>query len=281
MDGFYHYRFSVPGTGLGGVAVDSRGDILVIIGGRIAVCDFRGSFLEYVEFDGFPGAAIVKVTKLCIDANDNRYVVDGALKVLAFDSDWNFRFAINKESFPQTTKRTLSGDKREESMIKSLNIGDVCVDDDGVIYVLDVTASHIYIFSPDGEYQRFIGEPGSTFTTLNFPSGVAIDNQGRVLVSDSTGHGLLGYSKEGRPLFALGGMGQIAGRFYFPRGVATDRAGRIYVVEPFLRRVQVLTVEPRPEAVAAPSAAMDPAAESSGESPIPALENGDQGDLKL
>jgi hypothetical protein len=60
---------------------------------------------------------------------------------------------------------------------------------------------------------------------------------------DTTGHGILGYDNKGKLLFALGGLGKSEGWFYYPRYISTDRNGRIYVVEPFLGRIQVLSVE--------------------------------------
>jgi hypothetical protein len=116
-----------------------------------------------------------------------------------------------------------------------------------MIYLVDVMASRVYVFSSEGKYERSIGDPGAAFNTLSLPFGVAVDEQDRVLVVDSSGHGLLGYDKEGRFLFALGGLGKIEGRFYFPKYVTADRNGRIYVVEPFLGRIQVLSTEYRSE----------------------------------
>ena len=249
MDGFYRYQFAVPGS-LGepnSLVVDNRGEILVAIGGKVAVCDFRGSFLEYVDFHGFPYAESVNATRLAIDGENNYYVLDAAQRrVLAFDSDWNFRFAIDGKSLPRAVKKMTHGKEQEQPVVRSLSIGDICVDEEGMVYLVDPMASYVYVFSDEGEYLRSIGEPGSAFNTLSLPFGVAVDSQGRVLVADSTGHALLGYDKEGRFLFALGGLGKIEGRFYFPKYVSADGNGRIYVVEPFLGRIQVLTVKPRP-----------------------------------
>ena len=248
LDGFYKHRFTISSKsgGPGSLVVNSRGEILVTVGGRIAICDFRGSLLEYVDFRGFPYAEDVNAGRIRIDKHNNYYVVDaGRYRVLAFDSDWNFRFAIGRESLPRTGRNLTHTNEQEEPMVEALGIGDVCVDDEGMVYIVDPMASHVYVFSDEGEYERSIGQAGAAFASLSLPFGVAVDSQGRVLVTDSTGHGLLGYDKEGRFLFALGGMGSSPGRFYFPKRVSTDGNGRIYVVEPFLNRVQVLTTELR------------------------------------
>ncbi len=246
MDGFYKHQFVIPGAPgeLTSLVVDGRGEILVAVGGKVAVCDFRGSLLEYVDFQGFPDADKIRVTRLAVDSKDNHYVVDvGKQRVLAFDSDWNFRFAIDKESFPKTVRNLTHRRGQEQSTVQSLSIGDICVDDEGMIYMIDPMASYVYAFNDEAEYVCSIGEPGATFATLSLPTGVAVDSQGRVLVVDATGHGILGYDKNGRRLFALGGMGREEGRLYFPKYVSTDGDGRIYVIEPFLNRVQVLRVE--------------------------------------
>jgi len=243
MDGFYLYQFSIDSKsgGPSSLVVNDQDEILVVLGGKIACCDFRGSLLEYVEFDGFPDAEKVKVTRLRIDRKNNYYALDASKqRVLAFDSDWNFKFAIDKESLPGVKKKMTHG--KEEPMVKSPRISDICVDDEGMIYLVEPMASYVFVFNDKGEYLRSIGEPGTAFNTLSLPNGVAVDSQGRVLVVDTTGHGMLGYDKEGKFLFALGGFGSSAGEFYFPKYISTDRAGRIYVVEPFLGRIQVLNV---------------------------------------
>jgi DNA-binding beta-propeller fold protein YncE len=173
-----------------------------------------------------------------MDKENNYYLFDaGKHRVLAFDSDWDFKFAIDRESLPNDIKR------EEGPREKAINISDICTDEAGKIYLVDSMGSNVLVFNDKGEYLRSIGQPGAAFNTLSLPSGVAVDGQGRVLVIDATGHGMLGYDQKGKLLFALGGLGKSEGRFYFPKNVATDRNGRIYVVEPFLGRVQVLNVE--------------------------------------
>ena len=44
MEGFYQYQFAVSGESVSpsSLMVDHRGEILVAIGGKVAICDFRG-----------------------------------------------------------------------------------------------------------------------------------------------------------------------------------------------------------------------------------------------
>ncbi len=244
MEGFFQYQFALP-AGVGeatGLVVNDRDEVLIAVGGKVAVCDFRGSLLEYVNFYGFPGAEGMNVTRLKIDKNNDYYALDaGKRRVVAFDSDWNYRLEIGGEDLP-TIKKEVRGKEQERPMVKSLSIGDICVDDEGLIYLVDSMASYVFVFNDEGKFLRSIGEPGSAFNTLSLPNGVAVDSQGHVLVVDTTSHGLLGYDKEGRLLFALGGLGQGKGRLYFPKFISTDRDGGIYIVEPFIGRVQVLNL---------------------------------------
>jgi len=245
INGFYQYQFATPAK-LGrpsGLVINDRDEILLAIGGKIACFDFRGRFLEYVKFNGLPDSEKVYPTRLKIDSNNNYYVLDTKQKrVLVFDTDWNFKLAIAHESLPKV-KKMMKGKEQEEPMVKSLSISDICVDDEGAIYLVDSMAARVFAFNGNGEYLGSIGKPGSVFDTLSFPNGVAVDIQGRLLVVDTMGHGILGYDKQGKLLFALGGLGKSEGWFYYPRYISTDRNGRIYVVEPFLGRIQVLKIK--------------------------------------
>ena len=90
IDGFYKHQFTIPGKDApSSLVVNSRDEILVTVGGRIAVCDFRGNLLDYVDFRDFPYAENVNASRLRIDKHGNYYVVDNARhRVLAFNSDW-------------------------------------------------------------------------------------------------------------------------------------------------------------------------------------------------
>ena len=246
MDGLYRHQFAVP-AGKGeptGLVVNNRGEILIAVGGKIAVCDFRGSLLEYVDFRDFPSANKVNARRVKVDKAGNCYVLDAAgPRVLIFDANWEFRFAIGKESFAKTTRNLVHSKNQEKPITEILGISDICVDNEGMIYLVDPMASHLHAFGNTGEYAHSIGQPGAAFTSLSLPIGACIDNQDRVLVVDTTGHGLLGYDGDGRLLFALGGLGVSPGRLYFPKYVSADGNGRIYVVESFLNRIQVLALE--------------------------------------
>ncbi len=245
INGRYQYQFATPAK-LGrpsGLVINNRDEILLAIGGKVACYDFRGRLLEYVKFHGLPSSEKVYATRLKIDRNNSYYILDTKKRrVLVFDTDGNFKFAITNESLPKV-KRMVKGKEQEEPMVKSLSISDICLDDEGMIYLVDYLAARVFVFSSNGEYLRSIGKPGSVFDTLSFPNGVAVDIQGRLLVVDTMGHGILGYDKKGKLLFALGGFGKSEGWFYYPRYISTDRNGRIYVVEPFLGRIQVLSIK--------------------------------------
>jgi len=243
MNGLYRYKFTTHSnlTRSNSLIVNDQNEILITTCGKIACYDFRGRLLEYVKL-GLSASEKVHATRLRIDNNNNFYVLDGARRVLVFDNDWNFKFAIDNKSLPNI-KSEVDRKKQETPVLKSLNIGDICVDDEGMIYLIDFMASRLFVFNDKGKYVRSIGKPGAASESLSLPNGVAIDSQGRVLVVDTTGHSILGYSKNGKLLFVLGGLGKSEGWFCFPMYISTDSSGKIYVVEPALGRVQVLTVK--------------------------------------
>lgn len=71
---------------------------------------------------------------------------------------------------------------RKEYMFSQL--GNIAVDDEENIYVLDTKEFHIKVFDKDGEYLRTFCKKGQGPGELNFPSSVLITPQNEIMVAD-------------------------------------------------------------------------------------------------
>lgn len=122
-------------------------------------------------------------------------------------------------------------------------------------YVTDPATGYAYkhycgrqvlVFSPDGQYQRTIGSPGSDPDrypgsepdTLGYPEGVAVDAQGQVYVTDA--HRVVIYARSGAWLRTFN-VEMSPGQWGPSMAPAVDRDGRIYVTDAFNHRIQVFT----------------------------------------
>lgn len=125
----------------------------------------------------------------------------------------------------------------------------IAVDNEGNIFVAEITTHVIRKITPAGEVTTFAGKageaghadgPGASATFSN-PHGVAVDFQGNVYVADygndtirkitpagvvTTLAGQVGQGENGE----FDGVGKAA-TFFQPMAVATDRAGNVFVLE--------------------------------------------------
>ncbi len=131
------------------------------------------------------------------------------------------------------------GEDEPGRIVKPLGID---VDASGALYVADVSARDIKVFSAEGRYLRSIGGP-KWFDRL---SSVTVDPRGeRLYVVDIGGVGSTNHrvrvfdARTGAHLFDIGKRGTGPAEFNLPRDVAIGKEGRLYVVDGGNFRVQV------------------------------------------
>jgi DNA-binding beta-propeller fold protein YncE len=97
----------------------------------------------------------------------------------------------------------------------------------GEVYVTDRLTGAIYIYAPDGTYQRTFS-PGEQFTGWQ-PLGLAFAPDGSLYVTDvsSSPQRVLAFDPEGNYVRTLGTTLGLS----FPNGVAADAAGNVYVTD--------------------------------------------------
>jgi DNA-binding beta-propeller fold protein YncE len=113
---------------------------------------------------------------------------------------------------------------------------------DGRLYVLDAGNFLIQVFAPDGAFARAFGGAGNGLGQLARPRGLALDDEGLVYVSDASFANVQVFDARGDLLLPLGerDMAGGPGRFVLPAGLAVDETRRLFVVDQYLRKVDVL-----------------------------------------
>ena len=114
--------------------------------------------------------------------------------------------------------------------------GDVVVDADGNIYVVDSGNHRIQTLRPDGEFLHQIGPDVPAYGRLQFPSGLCAAARGNrevLYVVDTFNHRVLIAELDGTLLGSFGGYSATdeLDKFLQPRSVAAAD-GTIYVLAP-------------------------------------------------
>ncbi len=120
----------------------------------------------------------------------------------------------------------------------------IAVSSGGEVYVVDVLARNLKVFSRDGSYLGDFPKQGSG-EPLNSPSNVAVDRTGAVYVTDSMNFEVKVYEHDGTFRRSIGEIGDAPGSFARPRGVAVDSDLHVYVVDATFDNFQIFDQEGR------------------------------------
>ncbi len=259
-----------------GVAVDSKGRVFVTdtIGAVVYVFDVEAKTLEY-RGDEAP-AAFRKPTGVTVDDQDRLFVSDseahnitvfsaagdlisvfgtGELKRpagMAVDSALKRLYVADVKArkvavYDLTTFKfqnwigKAAGEKVEPADQDKilLSPGNLAVDPDGLLYVVDTYLDRVVVFDTDGQFVRQIGSIGTGPGQFMRPRAVAIDRDGHVYVTDAMAGVFQILTSDGKPLMPVGGYGTVPGRFQVPAGIAIDGKNRVIVADQMNRRIQV------------------------------------------
>jgi sugar lactone lactonase YvrE len=117
--------------------------------------------------------------------------------------------------------------------------GDLVVDSQGDVFVLDPPADSVVRFTADGQLvARYRGELG-----LFRPRGIGIDRFDRLYIADTGSSRVVIMSRDGDLLAVWGGSGTGPGQFDQPTDVAVGGEGQVYVVDTFNQRIQWLDAD--------------------------------------
>lgn len=237
-------------AGIGGVAIDSAGNIFVADSGNYAirkitpagvVSTFAGLTGTRGDVDGTGTAArFYDPQNLAIDAFDNIYVPDGAGNVV-------------RKITPAGVVTTIAGSGATGSADGTgiaAQFNDptgIAVDAFGNIYVADNGNNTVRKILPGGIVTTFAGTPqvsgsddgNGSAARFKAPAGVGVDGSGNVYVADSGNHTIREISPSGFVTTVAGLAGHsdsvdgLAGsaRFNSPGDVTIDTSGVVYVAD--------------------------------------------------
>jgi DNA-binding beta-propeller fold protein YncE len=129
----------------------------------------------------------------------------------------------------------------------SCGVHSIRVDSAGNIWVVDAPGHVVYKMNAQGKVLLQLGRkgiPGTTPTNFNLPTDVAFASNGDIYVSDGYGNPrVVKYSREGKYLLQWGKRGSGPGEFQLPHNIVVDARDRVYVTDRDNRRVEVFDAQ--------------------------------------
>jgi len=237
---FNPYSDTSEGTGPGGIAVDSAGNIYVADTWNHRIQKFDkdgnyvtawGSFINMTDATaaGDPDAKskFYGPRGIAIGPDGNIYVTDtGNKRVAIFTSDGTFVREISSGVTPEKLAQQYAYDKDGE-MNEPIGIA---VDKQGNVYVADANNHRIQKFDNTGKYAAQwpiptgMWDPGPYMEPF-----IAIDGQGDLYVTAPTGKAVLKFDPTGKLLGQTTTNGTTA--LQLPTGIWADPDGTVYVVD--------------------------------------------------
>ncbi|NIA20530.1 MAG: 6-bladed beta-propeller [Anaerolineaceae bacterium] len=106
----------------------------------------------------------------------------------------------------------------------------------GKLAVADSALAKVFLFGPDGKFEKTIEKPGG----FARPTGLAFDARRKLLyVVDTLANEVCVFDLSGRLVRRFGSPGTAAGQFNYPTYICLDAAGKVYVTDSLNFRVQV------------------------------------------
>lgn len=116
----------------------------------------------------------------------------------------------------------------------------VALDAQDLIYLTDSETGKIFVYSPEGKFQRTIGSLGGGEGRFKRPTGIAVDSAAqRIYVTDTLRHKIYVLDMNGDVLQTIGKRGSGEGEFNYPTELRL-KGDELIVVDAMNFRVQVL-----------------------------------------
>lgn len=226
--------------------------------GQMVVCDTSARNLVIFDFNRKKMKTLApdgegqfkSPMNIAIDEEGRRYITDsGRGQVLCFDKDDAYlgAFGDGKEMRPigivMTKERIYVADVKshfvrvfdkvsqkqlftipkepDETNQLVAPIG-VALDNQGRLYVSDMTLGRVQVYDSEGGYVRTIGQMGDNPGDFVRPKGVAVDRENRLYVVDSATYVVQSFNAEGKLLMFFGNPKSGAGALALPAGITID-----------------------------------------------------------
>lgn len=196
------------------------------------------------------------------------YVVDSVMhKVFIFDNKGKYLFSFGDDVLIRPSGITHSRDDKEVFIVDTgghaiieftsggkfiKKIGSrgidpglfnfptqICLDNNGKIYVSDTLNYRVQVFSNQWIPQIIFGQQGDRPGNFAHPCGIATDSFDNIYVLDRQFENIQIFNSQGQILMAFGQEGTNPGQFWLPSGICIDDHNRIYVADSFNKRVQI------------------------------------------
>ncbi|MEO5331819.1 MAG: 6-bladed beta-propeller [Magnetococcus sp. YQC-5] len=216
-----------------GIALDKKGMVYVADSKRktVIVYDQLGMFIKWIGDDKIlnnPVAVSVSADGSRIYVIDNGAAASSKHQMLIFNSDG------------QLVGSPIGQRGNEDGAFNFPT--DICVGPDGRVYVLDAGNFRVQVFDRDGQFLYKWGRVGHGLGQLARPRAIAVDKDNLVYVLDGSFANLQIFDDKGQLLLPIGerSLKDGPGIFSSPSGVATDDTGRVYIVDQWLKKVEIL-----------------------------------------
>ena len=222
------------------------------------------------EYSGGAAGSLSLPSDVAVD-KEQVYIVDsGNHRLVVFDHQGQFRFAVGTEgdkpgqfSGPVGIDVTAQGDVyiadsgnyriqifgRDGQYKKSFQVKsdgklvrptDVLAGPDGKeIYITGNTNHKVMVFSPDGQLQREWGGSGLNPGEFRYPGTVALLQDNRLAVIDVLNTRVQVFDRSGEFSIEVGEWGVLPGQLFRPKGVAVDSKGKLYISDSYMNLIQV------------------------------------------
>jgi sugar lactone lactonase YvrE len=253
-----------------GVGVDSKGRVFIVATQKSTVYILQKEKHQIIRFKGDQGITFKTPLGLVVDAQDNFYVADSALKqVMRFDANGHITATLGIDTGLKNPTYMALDEKRRrlfvvdshlhQIMVYNLDslqlektvgkrggkngefnypVG-VAVGPDGSFAVTDTGSCSVEVFSPDYKFVRRFGKQGYRPGDFVRPKGLAYDPEGNIWVVDAAFNNFQIFSPDGHVRMFVGMKGSDPGQFEVPSSITFDRNNRVYVSDSLNARVQV------------------------------------------
>ncbi|XP_070531694.1 tripartite motif-containing protein 3-like [Ptychodera flava] len=194
-----------------GFAVAKSGNVIVADrnNDRVQIYDSLGKHKKAVEFTKFPEAFVPNC--IAVADNGNCFVTEtGNKQVVVCDENGGFIQSFGKDELKHP-------------------VGIAISPTNGRVYVVDMSAGCIRIYTQQGKYISSFGTKGTGEGQFSSPFCIAINSKGNIIVSDRDNHRIQVWNADGQFLFSFGEHGSADGQLSRPVGVCTDQESFIYV----------------------------------------------------